>query len=278
MYDEQGSLEVCQIHPCKVVFKKNVKHTLQVSRGPWNPLYKHEVSETHCTKTRSMKATVQTRGQWKPLYKHEVSETHCTNTRSVKPTVQTRGLWNQLYKHKVRETHCTNTRSVKPPVQTRGQWNPLYKHKVSETHCTTTTRSVQPTDHVQPLHHRQVDWVAQLHLLVERVFLVVVHQLHQALELSIANLEQPPLQLDAAVLDLALRSAAKTRSSKPLVSMVFIVILSLNSVHTHTHTHTNTHTHTHMYTHKIFKMLGYMDFITCLTLKSAPRSLMKTFS
>ena len=69
------------------------------------------------------------------------------------------------------------------------------------------TQCAKSTDHVQPLHHGLVDRVAQLHLLVERVLLVVADQLHQALKLCVADLEQPPLQLDAAVLDLALRSA-----------------------------------------------------------------------
>ena len=54
-----------------------------------------------------------------------------------------------------------------------------------------------------------VDRITQFHPAVERLFLVVLHQLQQALKGRIANDEQAPLVLNATVFDLALSPGDK---------------------------------------------------------------------
>ena len=63
-----------------------------------------------------------------------------------------------------------------------------------------------------------VDRVAQLHLAVERVLLIVVDEVHKALELSrAAQHEEPTFLLDAAVLDLPLCPGAKRAGGRGYV-------------------------------------------------------------
>lgn len=75
----------------------------------------------------------------------------------------------------------------------------------------TSLRYRNGTHQCETLHLLLTDREPQLHLVVERVSLVVAHQLHQALKLHRTDSVQPPLHLDTAVFDLLLSPTNKKR-------------------------------------------------------------------
>lgn len=59
-----------------------------------------------------------------------------------------------------------------------------------------------------------VDWIAEPHLAVQRMFLVVAHQIHQTFKLCrTAQHEETAFLLDPTVFDLTLRPADRQRKT-----------------------------------------------------------------